>query len=246
MKVFISYRRADTAALAGRLADALARVPGVQAVFHDVDTIPLGRDFAEVIDERLADATHVLILIGPAWATMRGDDGRLRLHAEDDLVRHEVAQALRRPGCQAVPVLVDDTPMPRAEDLPPDLAALPRANAFTLRNSKFRADLAELLERLLGHAPRLEGPTPVATALRTAAGAAGGLLLFLVLSAVIQYGLQWRVADLLGLPDDEETASLLWMLIGTVTVVAGAALAVAMTGRAGTPWASQGKSPDGE
>lgn len=227
MKVFISYRRADTAALAGRLADALARVPGVQAVFHDVDTIPLGRDFAEVIDERLADATHVLILIGPAWATMRGDDGRVRLHAEDDLVRHEVAQALRRPGCQAVPVLVDDTPMPRAEDLPEDLAALPRANAFTMRNSKFRADLAELLERLLGHVPRMEGPSPGATVLRAAAGAAGGLLLFLLFSAVIQYALQWRVADLLGLPDDEEKASLLWMMLGMTAVVAGAVLPVA-------------------
>ncbi len=224
MKIFISYRRADTAALAGRLADALARVPGVQAVFHDVDTIPLGRDFAEVIEERLADASHVFILIGPAWATIRGADGGLRLHADDDLVRHEVAQALRRPGCLAVPVLVDDAAMPRVEDLPADLAALPRANAFTLRNSKFHADLAELLERLLGHVPRATALTPLGIALRLVAGAVGGLVLFLCFSAVIQYGLQLRVAELMGLPDDEEKASLLWMMLGTLVVMAGALL----------------------
>ena len=48
-RIFISYRRADTANQAGWLADRLAGHFGRSQVVRDVDSIQLGNDFADVI-----------------------------------------------------------------------------------------------------------------------------------------------------------------------------------------------------
>ena len=44
-KVFISYRRADSAGYSGRVMDRLDRELGRDLVFMDVDAIPLGTNF---------------------------------------------------------------------------------------------------------------------------------------------------------------------------------------------------------
>ena len=46
--IFISYRREDSVAYAGRLYDRLSGHFGKEHVFMDVDTIELGADFVEV------------------------------------------------------------------------------------------------------------------------------------------------------------------------------------------------------
>jgi TIR domain len=51
--VFISYRREDSRGSAGRIYDRLARRLGRDAVFFDVDNIPPGMDFVEVLTERV-------------------------------------------------------------------------------------------------------------------------------------------------------------------------------------------------
>jgi hypothetical protein len=48
-KVFISYRRDDSAGHAGRVHDWLAHEFGANLVFMDVDSIPLGSDFIKVL-----------------------------------------------------------------------------------------------------------------------------------------------------------------------------------------------------
>jgi hypothetical protein len=44
-KVTISYRRADTEAVTGRIFDRLAGRYGRESVFRDIDNIPPGIDF---------------------------------------------------------------------------------------------------------------------------------------------------------------------------------------------------------
>ena len=51
--IFISYRREDCAAHAGRLYDALSARFGEQNVFMDVDTIDLGTDFVVKIEQAI-------------------------------------------------------------------------------------------------------------------------------------------------------------------------------------------------
>jgi hypothetical protein len=64
-RVFVSYRRADTPHVAGRLFDRLEARFGTGNVFMDVDSIEPGLDFAEAIG-----ACDVLLaLIGPTGST---------------------------------------------------------------------------------------------------------------------------------------------------------------------------------
>ena len=73
--IFISYRRQDASHLAGRLYDRLADTFGEAQIFMDVDTIDLGRDFAEVIAGAIGSCQVLLALIGPRWLAAAGQDG---------------------------------------------------------------------------------------------------------------------------------------------------------------------------
>ena len=64
--IFISERRQDVPNFAGRLYDRLAAHFGRDRVFMDVDTIDLGLDFADVIDESLARCGVMIVVIGEA------------------------------------------------------------------------------------------------------------------------------------------------------------------------------------
>ena len=51
MKIFISYRRADSTYLVGRIKDRLIAMFGDQTVFRDLDDIPAGVDFRTILEE---------------------------------------------------------------------------------------------------------------------------------------------------------------------------------------------------
>ena len=55
--VFISYRREDTQGQARALFQDLVAKLGRDAVFMDVDSIALGKDFREVLQERRSSST---------------------------------------------------------------------------------------------------------------------------------------------------------------------------------------------
>jgi len=148
-RVFISYRRDDASANAGRLCDWLQRQFKPDNVFLDVDKIAPGDDFPEVLREKLA-ATHVLVaVIGKAWATICDAAGHRRIANANDFVALEVATALER-GIKVIPVLVGGATMPRAEELPPRLAKLVDCNAVAIDDGRFRQDFDNLVDGILG------------------------------------------------------------------------------------------------
>jgi TIR domain-containing protein len=159
-KVFITYRREETAAHAGRLYDAMVARFGESNVFMDVDMAP-GVDFVERITEAVA-ACHVLIVVmGPRWATVVDEHGRARLADPEDFVRLEVETALRRPDVTPIPVLVAGARMPNREDLPPEVRAITRRNALELSDQRWRYDVGRListLDELLAASPLVPGP----------------------------------------------------------------------------------------
>ena len=89
----------------------------------DVDSIALGRDFRQVLQERLASCDVMLALIGPDWLDIRDASGNRRLNSPADFVRQEVAAALKR-NIPVTPVLVRGAQIPAAEQLPDDLKDL--------------------------------------------------------------------------------------------------------------------------
>ena len=75
--IFISYRRQDASHLAGRLYDRLADTFGEAQIFMDVDTIDLGRDFAEVIAGAIGSCQVLLASSVPAgWPPPARTAGR--------------------------------------------------------------------------------------------------------------------------------------------------------------------------
>ncbi len=66
-KIFLSYRREDSAGVAGRIYDRLRDHFGRDAVFFDVDSVPYGVDFQEHIESVLSQCDVFLPVIGPHW-----------------------------------------------------------------------------------------------------------------------------------------------------------------------------------
>ena len=146
LRIFICYRREDTAANAGRLADALVERFGRNSVFMDVDTIEPGVDFNEEIDRAIGQCDVLIALIGPHWLESANVRGR-RLDDPEDFVRVEIGHALDR-NIRVIPTLVGGAAMPEADELPADLVNLSKRNAVELTDKRFRSDLQALLEPL--------------------------------------------------------------------------------------------------
>jgi hypothetical protein len=147
-KIFISYRRADATDVAGRIFDRLVAAFGIGNVFKDVDSIPLGADFANVIAEQLYDCDIVIVIIGRFWLSVRAQDGLSRLHNPKDYVRIEIEQALLSRAL-VVPALVGSTGMPQEEQLPESIRDLTRRNAIPIRpDPDFHRDVDRLIRGL--------------------------------------------------------------------------------------------------
>src|SRR5690349_5086869 len=140
--IFLSYRRSDVPAHAGRLYDRLVGHFGTDNVFMDVDTLEPGEDFVERIQARVARCDVLLAVIGPAWLASDGVGGR-RLDDPSDWVRVEIAEALKR-QVRVVPVLVAGAAMPPAEDLPEQLRPLSRRHALEMTDSGWSSQVVRL------------------------------------------------------------------------------------------------------
>ena len=179
MRVFLSYRREDSAAYAGRLADGLRLRLGRSDVFIDVAEIRPGSDFGVAIDEALGRSDAVLVVIGPQWLSGPDGSGRPRLAEPQDYVRREVAGALGR-SMRVVPVLVGGATLPPGEDLPEDVAPLARRQAVSLHDTTWHRDVDALVDVLEGRSPdpgrRRLWPLVLAGALVGAAATTGAVL----------------------------------------------------------------------
>jgi TIR domain len=146
-RVFISYRRQETAYAAGWLFDRLVDRFGRGQIFKDVDSIQLGDDFVEVISTAVGSCDVLLALIGDQWLTIADEQGGARLDDPDDFVRLEIEAALTR-NVRVIPILVEGARMPHADELPASLSKLTRRQALELSPSRFDFDTSRLLKVL--------------------------------------------------------------------------------------------------
>lgn len=145
-RIFLSYRRDDSAGFAGRLADAMEAEFGAGSVFRDVDDIRPGEDFIHAIESHLQQVGVVLVMIGPRWLDA-GADGRRRLDDANDFVRQEIQAALES-GKPLIPLLVGGASMPAEADLPAAIAGLSRRQAVVLTDGNWRGDVERLVASL--------------------------------------------------------------------------------------------------
>ena len=168
--IFLSYRRDDSAAYAGRLNDALLQQFPDTRIFFDRNEIPAGVDFVKKINAEVGACSVLLAVIGPQWLAAQDSEGRRRLDDPSDFVRREIAAGLER-EIVVIPVLINATKMPTAEALPEPLIALANRQAATLSDAHWTDDV----NRLCGTVAAVPGVgrrrEPGASALVETAGA---------------------------------------------------------------------------
>jgi adenylate cyclase len=143
-RIFVSYRRSDSAAIVGRIYDRLVARYRADSVFLDIDSMPTGADFRERISDTLRRCDIVLVVVGPGWLGARGH-GRYRIREKDDPVRVEVEMALGA-GISVVPVLVDGSIMPEPNNLPDGLKNFHFLNAARVDTNR---DFHHHVDRLI-------------------------------------------------------------------------------------------------
>ena len=143
-RIVISYRRSDSIAVAGRIADQLSARYGDNSVFMDIDNVPFGVDYRTNIRGELLKSDVLVVLIGPNWlGTIVA--GKHRIDNEADPVRVEIEIALKQ-GIPVLPVLVDNAPMPTADQLPDTLKQLAFINAAPIDTGRdFHHDMSRLI-----------------------------------------------------------------------------------------------------
>lgn len=146
--IFISYRRSDSADITGRIYDRLVDDFGRGPIFKDVDSIPLGVDFKEYLDQKVGECQVLLAVIGPTWVDARDATGSRRLDDPEDFVRIEIESALKR-GIPVIPLLVRGAQMPAEDVLPFGLQKLVYRNGILIRpDPDFHRDMDRLIAAL--------------------------------------------------------------------------------------------------
>jgi len=151
-KIFISYRRDDSAGYAQAIYSRLAQHFSKDRIFMDVDTIEPGVDFERVIEKAVGECDVLLAVIGKRWAGGELDRVSWLDSSSKDYVRLEIATALARNIC-VIPVLVDGVAMPSENLLPESIRGITRRHAVEISNTRFSFDIERLitaLQRTLG------------------------------------------------------------------------------------------------
>ncbi len=145
--IFINYRKDDSSWNALALYNELQKYFSREQIFKDFNTILPGDDFVVSIDNALRKCDVLLVVIGKSWLDMKDVTGQRRLDDPDDFVRLEVATALAR-NIQVIPVLFDDVPMPRPEQLPANMNSLYRRQFVEIDSKRFEDDVRNLADAI--------------------------------------------------------------------------------------------------
>ena len=145
--VFICYRREDSAGFARLIYDRLTNKLGRDSVFFDVDNIPVGLDFVDILSERVGKCDALIAVIGKNWVSSADVYNRRRLDDPNDFVRIEIQTALER-KIRVIPVLVDGAPMPQPDNLPDSLKKLVRRQGIEISHTRFDSDVERLTRAL--------------------------------------------------------------------------------------------------
>jgi hypothetical protein len=159
-RIAISYRRSDSAAIAGRIFDWLGERYGEDSVFMDIDKIPFGTDFRSHIREVLLRTDVLIAVVGANWLS-HNDTGASRIQDAIDPVRVEIETALER-KIAIIPVLVDGAKMPGSGELPATFGNFAYLNAPEISSGRdFRLHMERLIAAIDG------GPQPASTRSRS-------------------------------------------------------------------------------
>jgi hypothetical protein len=164
-KIFINYRREDSAVYAYWLYQNLTNHFGKKQIFIDKNSIAVGEDVEQKIESAVSECEILLAVIGRQWFLRSEKDStgqrwKQRIRRIDDprdVVRLEIAAAFDN-AIMVVPILVQGARMPNIDELPNALKRLAPCNAFVFKESNWETDIPALigtLEELLAKGPEI-------------------------------------------------------------------------------------------
>jgi hypothetical protein len=143
-KIFINYRRDDSAPYALAIAGYLEKKFGKHNIFIDVDHMLPGLKFKTVLENKLRQCRVMLAITRPNWVDARDEKtGSRRIDDPEDWVRLEIERALAR-NIPVIPVLVAGAALPSKSDLPQSLQPLLDHHSATVTTNGFPGDMEGL------------------------------------------------------------------------------------------------------
>lgn len=144
-KIFISYRRKDSADITGRIVDRLNAKFGSNSILRDVDSIPLGVNFSDYIDKLLESSSVCLVVIGKRWVSLCNSKSERDNPDSIDYVQIEIETALLH-HLPIIPVLLQNASVPAKTQLPKAIEALSLQNGIAIRpDPDFNMDIQRLI-----------------------------------------------------------------------------------------------------
>ena len=160
--VFICFRSSDGGSYASvYLDEVLTTAFGAANVFRSSRSIAAGTPFPDVIEDALARAAVLLVVIGRDWLAAPpgagvsetvSETGKRAVDQPGDWVRHEIEVSLRA-GIPVIPVLLTGAALPVRAQLPPGIAALADRQAVHLRHRHITPDAGHLIGQIRLVAP---------------------------------------------------------------------------------------------
>jgi MinD-like ATPase involved in chromosome partitioning or flagellar assembly len=142
-KIYISYLRTD-GPYVGRLYDSLAAHFGEDRVFMDVDSIPIGANFADALRAMVESSSVMLVVVGPSWSTVIKERGSRGVRT---FVETEISLALSR-NMLVIPVFVGNSAFPDPSDVSETIRPLLNLQAIVINDTRWRADVVRLTDEL--------------------------------------------------------------------------------------------------
>src|SRR5438132_640675 len=150
--IFLSYRRSDSASATGRLYDAIRQRFGADTVYMDTSSTAWGEDWPTALENAVAGAGVVIVVIGPDWLRARDDWGRRRIDQAGDWVRREIELAVSSRKT-ILPLLVGGATMPPPDAFPPEIAELTTRQALRVDEESWGSQVEAVLDRLASRIP---------------------------------------------------------------------------------------------
>lgn len=130
-KLFLNYRRDDNSTVTHAIAQSLMLEYQTENVFFDRQKIRPGRLFPKDIDKSLDECAILIVIIGKKWLDLLNQRSTFDV---EDFVVSEIGYALAK-GKVVLPVMLDDTNMPRPSELPDKIRSLSYVNATRFSTS---------------------------------------------------------------------------------------------------------------
>lgn len=138
-KIFISYRREDSAHFANLLRYKLGEEFGKDQIIFDISQVRSGQRFDDVLRASLETSDVLVAVIGPKWKEML-----TQREGKEDFVRQEISMALKR-GMIVIPVVLDSVDIPNRSTLPAEIQEFMAHQAKRMKHETFEQDAKELI-----------------------------------------------------------------------------------------------------